>query len=69
MLIMKKLALGLVMLAIGAIGFVLSLEFATCLCQLFGVFAAAKCLIATAVFLLITVSGGLITNKEIFAEA
>ncbi len=66
---MKKLALGLAMFAIGAIGFILSLEFATCLCQLLGVVAAAKCLIATAVFLMIAVSGGLITNKEIFVEA
>ncbi|MBQ8764238.1 MAG: hypothetical protein IJZ07_09070 [Clostridia bacterium] len=65
---MKKLMTGLVMLAIGALGFFMSLNFASNLCVYMGVHMAAKCLIATAVFLVITVSGGLLAKKELFAE-
>lgn len=64
---MKKLATGLILFAIGALGFIISLNFTTGLCTAFGAQVASKCLIAAAVFLVITITGSLITRKEIYA--
>ena len=66
---MRKIKTGIALFATGAIGFILSLEFATYLCHLFGAIVAAKCLLATAVFLLILFAGGYTLNKEFFVKA